>query len=63
MQCYFRATANWRDKGGDAEHVEKLLDTCCDPWLDWPAVAEYAKKVEAANARPKPGLTGDIAKL
>ena len=62
MQCYFRATACWRDKGGDPEHIGKLIDTCCDPWLDWPPVAEYAERREAAQRRNSP-IFGSQSKL
>lgn len=59
LQCYFRATACWRDKGGDPEHTGKLLDTCCDPWLDWPVVGEFARKHEAkAPRRPAATFSG-----
>ena len=63
LQCYFRATACWRDKGGDPEHIGKLIDTCCDPWLDWPLVAEFARKQEAKSPRRPPASFSAQARL
>jgi hypothetical protein len=63
LQCYFRATACWRDKGGDPDQVGNLIDTCCDPWLDWPLVAEYAKRQEAKEPRRPAATFGEPARL
>jgi hypothetical protein len=43
--------------------VKSVLDTLYDPWLDWPPVAEYAKRREAGAAAPSTGLELGNAKL
>ena len=44
VQCYFRCTSVWRGKGGGDGETEGVLQVLCNPWLDWPPVAEYVAR-------------------
>ena len=55
LQCYFRVTSTWRTIGGGAGEEDAVIQALCDPWLDWPPVAEYAQRQAAAAAAAAAG--------